>query len=83
MSIHDFTLQQADFGQFGHGLSRPECVWIDDDGICASDARGGVSRLSQSGEPTLLGSGIGTPNGLCRRSGHCSPRKPRAWRPRS
>jgi gluconolactonase len=67
VNIHDFTLQPTDFGRFGHGLSRPECVWIDDDGMWASDARGGISRLSQDGEPTLLGSGIGTPNGFSRR----------------
>ena len=67
MNIDDFTLEPIDFGRFGHGLSRPECVWIDDDGIWTSDARGGVSRLSPTGEPTLLGSGIGTPNGFSRR----------------
>ncbi len=67
VDIRDFTLQQADFGRFGDGLSRPECVWSDDDGIWASDARGGVSFVSPAGEPTLLGSGIGTPNGFSRR----------------
>lgn len=67
MSILDFTLEPTDFGRFGHGLSRPECVWSDDDGLWVSDARGGVSRLAPTGEPTLLGSGIGTPNGFSRR----------------
>jgi gluconolactonase len=67
VNIDDFTLEPTDFGRFGDGLSRPECVWTDDDGIWTSDARGGLTHLSPTGEPTLLGSGIGTPNGFSRR----------------
>jgi gluconolactonase len=67
VNIHDFMLQRADFGRFGHGLARPECVWTADDGIWTSNARGGLSHLSPAGDPTLLGSGITTPNGFSRR----------------
>ncbi|HEU4362278.1 MAG TPA: SMP-30/gluconolactonase/LRE family protein [Mycobacterium sp.] len=68
MTVRDFTLAPGDFGRFGTGLARPECVWVADDGIWASDARGGVTRLSDTGEGTLLGSGVGTPNGFSRRA---------------
>lgn len=43
MRLGDFKLAAADFGRLGHGLHRPECVWVDADGIWVSDARGGVS----------------------------------------
>jgi long-chain acyl-CoA synthetase len=67
-TIQQFQLSQKDFGRFGTGLARPECVWIDSDGIWASDARGGIALVSFDGEPTILGSGIGTPNGFSRRA---------------
>jgi gluconolactonase len=66
MKLADFKMRAADFGTFGHGLQRPECVWVDPDGIWVSDARGGVSRLSADGSPQLLGSGIQEPNGFSR-----------------
>jgi len=68
MKLADFKLRAADFGTFGHDLQRPECVWIDADGIWVSDARGGISRLAADGAPQLLGSGIHEPNGFSRRS---------------
>ncbi|HEV2702354.1 MAG TPA: SMP-30/gluconolactonase/LRE family protein [Steroidobacteraceae bacterium] len=67
MRLGDFRLAAADFGTLGHGLHRPECVWVDVDGIWVSDARGGVSRLTGDGAPRLLGSGILEPNGFSRR----------------
>ncbi|MGH1559414.1 hypothetical protein ACRAWD_20480 [Caulobacter segnis] len=67
MKLADFKLTAADFGVFGHGLSRPECVWIDHDGVWASDARGGVVRVVEDGEPALLGEGVAEPNGYSRR----------------
>lgn len=67
MKLADFKLTAADFGTFGQGLSRPECVWIDADGIWASDARGGVALVAEDGEPQLLGAGISEPNGYSRR----------------
>ena len=67
MKISEFELTAADFGTFGRGLQRPECVWIDRDGVWASDARGGVSHIFADDEPKLLGSGIVDPNGFSRR----------------
>ncbi len=67
MRLDDFKLTAADFGALGVGLRRPECVWVDKDGIWVSDARGGVSRLHADGTPQLLGSGILEPNGFSRR----------------
>ncbi len=65
--LHSFRLRKEDFFQFGNDLHRPECVWTDNDGIWVSDNRGGVAKLSASGQATLLGSGIEEPNGFCRR----------------
>jgi gluconolactonase len=67
MRLGDFKLTAADFGTLGVGLQRPECVWLDPDGIWVSDARGGVARLRGDGSPELLGSGIVEPNGFSRR----------------
>jgi gluconolactonase len=67
MRFADFKLTAADFGTLGVGLQRPECVWVDHDGIWVSDARGGVSRLKADGTAQLLGSGILEPNGFSRR----------------
>jgi gluconolactonase len=67
MKLGDFRLTAADFGTLGKDLQRPECVWVDADGIWVSDARGGVSRLLADGTPQLLGSGIREPNGFSRR----------------
>ncbi|HEY2068895.1 MAG TPA: SMP-30/gluconolactonase/LRE family protein [Rhizomicrobium sp.] len=67
MKLADFKLSAGDFGTFGKDLQRPECAWIDSDGIWTSDARGGVSRVLEYGGAELLGSGIGEPNGFSRR----------------
>jgi gluconolactonase len=65
--LHSFSLNKEDFFRLGCDLHRPECVWTDKDGIWVSDSRGGVGKLSASGEAILLGSGIAEPNGFCRR----------------
>jgi gluconolactonase len=65
--ITDFRLQPEDFGTFGHDLARPECVWIDTDGVWTSDARGGVSRVHADRPAATIGSGIHEPNGFSRR----------------
>ncbi len=67
MRLADFKLTAADFRTLGVGLQRPECVWVDKDGIWVSDGRGGVSRLRGDGTPQLFGSGILEPNGFSRR----------------
>tara|TARA_R100001244_G_scaffold105073_3_gene77954 strand:+ start:895 stop:1845 length:951 start_codon:yes stop_codon:yes gene_type:complete len=67
MKVADFKLHTDDFGIYGQGLHRPECVWIDSDGVWASDARGGVALVHSDKDPTLLGSGILEPNGYSRR----------------
>jgi gluconolactonase len=67
MRLADFKLTAADFRTLGVALQRPECVWIDRDGIWVSDSRGGVSRLRGDGTPQLLGGGILEPNGFSRR----------------
>jgi sugar lactone lactonase YvrE len=65
--LHSFSLKKEDFFTVGSDLHRPECVWTDRDGIWVSDNRGGVGKISASGQATLLGSGIAEPNGFCRR----------------
>lgn len=67
MSISALELTASDFVPYGHALQRPECVWIDREGVWTSDARGGVSRVHADREPQLLGSGIDDPNGFSRR----------------
>lgn len=67
MNIAEFKLSDQDFGTYGQGLQRPECVWIDRDGIWVSDARGGVANVPEQGEPQLLGHGILEPNGYSHR----------------
>jgi gluconolactonase len=67
MKISDFKLTAADFGTFGQGLQRPECVWVDHDGVWASDLRGGVAHVKANADPDVLGSGISEPNGFSRR----------------
>src|SRR5918995_129687 len=66
-NIAHFRLQAEDFGTFGHELARPECVWIDADGIWTSDARGGVSLVHADRPAATLGTGIHEPNGFSRR----------------
>lgn len=59
-------MEAADFSTFGSGLTRPECVWIDADGVWASDdSVGGVINVTTGRK---LGSGIREPNGFSRRS---------------
>ena len=67
MSLAEFELTAADLLPYGVGLQRPECVWVDREGVWASDARGGVCRVHADREPELLGSGIADPNGFSRR----------------
>ncbi|HEY1837339.1 MAG TPA: SMP-30/gluconolactonase/LRE family protein [Rhizomicrobium sp.] len=67
MNISEFKLHAADFGAFGQGLQSPECVWLDEDGVWASDARGGVAHVRKDADPELLGSGIVNTNGFSRR----------------
>jgi sugar lactone lactonase YvrE len=57
-------ISQKDLSTFGSGLVRPECVWVDRDGVWASDAtQGGVINVSTG---QRLGSGIREPNGFSR-----------------
>ena len=65
-AIYSFSLTKKDFFTVGSGLSRPECVWYDTDGLWVSDNRGGVAHLKSDGTAELLGSGIKEPNGFCR-----------------
>lgn len=67
MTPGEFKLTAADLVPFGRSLNRPECVWIDREGVWASDARGGVCRVSADRDPQLLGTGIADPNGFSRR----------------
>jgi len=67
MSMPAFRLTAADFAPYGHALQRPECVWVDREGVWASDARGGVARVHRDREPQVVGSGIADPNGFSRR----------------
>jgi gluconolactonase len=65
--LRSFRLRKEDLFKFGVDLHRPECVWTDKDGIWVSDNRGGLAKLSASGQTMLLGDGIEEPNGFCRR----------------
>lgn len=61
-----FTLKAGDFSTFGSGLARPECVWVDGEGVWASDDRGGIARVTAEGSAELRGSGVYQPNGFSR-----------------
>jgi gluconolactonase len=67
VSLSAFKLTAADLRPYGRELQRPECVWVDREGVWASDARGGVCRVHAERAPQLLGSGIADPNGFSRR----------------
>jgi gluconolactonase len=67
MSLAELKLTAADLTPYGRGLQRPECVWVDREGVWASDARGGVCRIDPDREPEVRGSGIADPNGFSRR----------------
>lgn len=66
--LANFTLRPQDLAVFGAGLTRPECVRADQDGIWASDDRGGIARVSQDGVAELRGEGVYEPNGYSRTS---------------
>ena len=53
----EFRLRKEDFSSVGQGLTRPECVLCDEDGIWVSDSKtGGVARVEADG-PHPLGEG--------------------------
>jgi gluconolactonase len=64
--LENFTLRPADLGVFGVGLTRPECVRADEEGVWASDDRGGIARVTQNGVAELRGAGVYEPNGYSR-----------------
>lgn len=50
-----WTLERADVRFIGRDLQRPECIIAERDGtLWSADARGGVMRISPSGEQTLV-----------------------------
>ncbi len=67
-NLKNFMLRLQDFSIFGGGLTRPECVRADRDGVWASDDRGGIARVAGSGVAELRGAGIYEPNGYSRTS---------------
>jgi gluconolactonase len=67
MTLAQFKLSAAGLIPYGRGLRRPECVWVDREGVWASDARGGVCRVHPDRDPEVLGAGIADPNGFSRR----------------
>lgn len=67
-TLKNFTLRLQDFSVFGGGLTRPECVRADRDGVWASDDRGGIARVTQNEVAELRGEGIYEPNGYSRTS---------------
>src|SRR6204780_4030452 len=64
--LKKFTLRAEEFSVFGSGLTRPECVGDNKEGIWASDDRGGIARLTQNGVAELRGEGVYEPNGYSR-----------------
>lgn len=66
--LKNFTLNAADLASFGSGLTRPECVRADQEGVWASDDRGGIARVTQTGVAELRGRGVYEPNGYSRTS---------------
>lgn len=64
--LKNFSLRGEDFSVFGSGLTRPECVRADHEGIWASDDRGGIARVTQAGVAELRGKGVFEPNGYSR-----------------
>lgn len=67
MKLSEFKLTANDFGIFGQDLQRAECVWVDRDGVWASDARGGVAHVKSGANPDVRGTGIVDANGFSRR----------------
>jgi gluconolactonase len=66
--LKNFTLRSEDFLVFGSGLTRPECVRADQEGVWASDDRGGIARVTHNGVAELRGEGVYEPNGYSRSS---------------
>jgi gluconolactonase len=66
--LKNFSLRPEDLAIFGGGLTRPECVRTDQDGVWASDDRGGIARVTQDGVAELRGEGVYEPNGYSRTS---------------
>jgi gluconolactonase len=66
--LKNFTLRSEDFAVFGSGLTRPECVRADKEGVWASDDRGGIARVTHDGVAELRGEGVYEPNGYSRSS---------------
>jgi gluconolactonase len=66
--LKSFTLSARDLAVFGSGLTRPECVRADQEGVWASDDRGGIARVTQTGVAELRGQGVYEPNGYSRTS---------------
>jgi gluconolactonase len=66
--LKNFTLRPEDLAIFGSGLTRPECVRADKEGVWASDDRGGIARVTQNGVAELRGEGVYEPNGYSRTS---------------
>lgn len=64
--LKNFSLLRQDFSVFGSGLTRPECVRADHDGVWASDDRGGIARVTKEGVAELRGHGVYEPNGYSR-----------------
>jgi gluconolactonase len=64
--LKNFRLGRGDLCVFGSGLTRPECVRADQEGIWASDDRGGIARVTQTGVAELRGHGVYEPNGYSR-----------------
>jgi sugar lactone lactonase YvrE len=64
--LKNFTLRPQDLAVYGSGLTRPECVRADREGIWASDDRGGIARVTPSGVAELRGTGVYEPNGYSR-----------------
>jgi sugar lactone lactonase YvrE len=57
--------QPISFTRSGSGLSRPECIVAEADGtLWVADSRGGVMRISASGEQRFVGGVGGLPNGI-------------------
>ena len=67
MTLAQFKLTADELVPYGRDLRRPECVWVDREGVWASDARGGVCRVHPDHQPEMLGHGIADPNGFSRR----------------
>ena len=66
--LKKFRLSPRDLSVFGSGLTRPECVRADKEGVWASDDRGGIARVTQDGVAELRGQGVYEPNGYSRNS---------------